>query len=281
MNYLLLSAVVLFIPLQDVIKKPFTARFSGKGVYLFNSIISLVALGLFAVTSGGFKWNTAYLPYSVGFAVSYMAANIFTLLSLACGTVSLTALVNKYSLLVPTFYGMLLGEDISAFLIAGIVLLAVSLFLINKPQKGGKISVKWLIFVALAFAGNGMCSVTQKMCQQAFGDTYSNEFMMVALGLSFVASLTLGLATSRKDTLVHLKHGAIPAGFCGILNGAVNLFVMILNGVFNASMMFPLISAGGIIIVYFLSKWLYKEQLSTLQTVGLLVGIASVVLLNL
>ncbi len=281
MNYLMLSAVVLLIPLQYVIKKPFTVRFRGKGVYLFNSIISLVAFGFFAVTSGGFEWNIAYLPYSIGFAVSHMMANIFTLLSLTCGTLSLTSLVNKYSLLVPTFYGMLLGEPISAFLISGIVLLAVSLFLINKPQEGGKISVKWLIFVVIAFVGNGMCSVTQKMCQQAFGDTYSNEFMMVALGISFVASFTIGLATSRRDTLIHLKHGVIPAGVCGILNGAVNLFVMILNGVFNASMMFPLISAGGIIIVYFLSKWLYKEQLSSLQTVGLLVGIVSVVLLNL
>ncbi len=281
MDYLMLSAVVLFIPLQDVIKKPFTVRFCGKGVYLFNAIISLVALTLFAVISGGFKWNIGYLPYSIGFAASYMAANIFTLLCLTCGAVSLTSLVNKYSLLVPTFYGMLLGESVSALLIAGIALLAVSLFLINKPQKDGKISVKWLIFVALAFIGNGMCSVTQKMCQQAFGSEYSNEFMMVALALSFVASLSLGVATSRKDTLAHLKYGVIPAGVCGILNGAVNLFVMILNGIFPASMMFPLISAGGIIIVYFLSKWLYKEQLSRLQTVGLLVGIASVVLLNL
>ncbi|MBQ3550017.1 MAG: hypothetical protein IJA41_03460 [Clostridia bacterium] len=67
MNYLMLSAVVLFIPLQDVLKKPFTARFGGKGVYLFNAIISLVALIFFVVTSGGFKWNTAYLPYSVGY----------------------------------------------------------------------------------------------------------------------------------------------------------------------------------------------------------------------
>ena len=281
MNYLMLSAVVLFIPLQDVLKKPFTVRFDGKGVYLFNAIISLIALMFFVVISGDFKWNVGYLPYSIGFAVSYMAANIFTLLCLTCGTMSLTALVNKYSLLIPTFYGMLLGESVSPFLIGGIVLLAVSLFLINKPKEGGKISLKWLIFVLLAFTGNGMCVVTQKMCQQAFGDTYSNECMLVALGLSFAASLALGLSTSRKDTFTHLKHAVIPAGACGILNGAVNLFVMILNGAFNASMMFPLISAGGIIIVYFLSKWLYKEQLTHLQTVGLLVGIASVVLLNL
>ena len=281
MNYLMLSAVVLFIPLQDVLKKPFTVRFDGKGVYLFNAIISLIALMFFVVISGDFKWNVGYLPYSIGFAVSYMAANVFTLLCLTCGTMSLTALVNKYSLLIPTFYGMLLGESVSPFLIGGIVLLAVSLFLINKPKEGGKISLKWLIFVLLAFTGNGMCVVTQKMCQQAFGDTYSNEFMLVALGLSFAASLALGLSTSRKDTFTHLKHAVIPAGACGILNGAVNLFVMILNGVFNASMMFPLVSAGGIIIVYFLSKWLYKEQLTHLQTVGLLVGIASVVLLNL
>ncbi len=281
MNYLMLATVVLFLPLQDVIKKPYTVKTNGKGAYLFNAIVSLVALAFFAVTSGGFEWNIGYLPYSIGFGVSYMAANIFTLLCLTCGTVSLTSLVNKYSLLMPTFYGMMLGEPISAFLIAGIVLLIVSLFLINKPEKGGKISLKWLIFVALAFVGNGMCSVTQKMCQQVFGDRYSSEFMIVALGISFIASLALGLATSRKDTLTHLKYGVVPAGACGVLNGVVNQFVMILNGVLPASMMFPLISAGGIIIVYFLSKWLYKEKLSKLQTLGLIVGIASVILLNL
>jgi len=68
---------------------------------------------------------------------------------------------------------------------------------------------------------------------------------------------------------------------CGLANGIVNLFTMILSNTMPASVMFPLISGGGIILSTIVSIVLYKEKLNTYQFIGLLMGIASVVFLNL
>ena len=281
MDCLLLISVIILLPLQSIVKKPFTNKVGDKGSFTFTAILSFVALVFFVVTGKGFEWNVGYLPYAIGFAASYIAANVFAVLAIATGSVSLSSLIIKFSLLLPTAYGLFLGEGISAFFIVGIALLIVSMILINKPEKGEKFSLKWLIFALLAFVGNGMCSITQKMHQQEFATAYKNEFMIVALGISVVASVVLALCFERKDTVQYTKVGFIPASLCGLANGAVNLFVMILNNRIPASLMFPLISAGGIIIIYLVSKFYYKEKLSKPQFIGLLIGIASVIFLNL
>ncbi len=281
MEYLLLVAVIILLPLQSIIKKPFTNKVGDKGAYTFTAILSLAALIFFVATSNGFQWNLEFLPYSIGFAVSYISANVFAVLAIATGSVSLSSLIIKFSLLLPTAYGLILGEGISAFFVVGVALLIASMILINKPEKGEKFSLKWLIFALLAFLGNGMCSVTQKMHQQEFSDNYKNEFMIVALTISVVVSALLAVLVERKNTIHYTKVGFIPAALCGLFNGVVNLFVMILNNHFPASVMFPLMSAGGIIIIYLISKLFYKEKLSNLQFAGLLTGIASIIFLNL
>ena len=61
----------------------------------------------------------------------------------------------------------------------------------------------------------------------------------------------------------------------------INLFVMILSGKVAASVMFPLISGGGIILTYLISKFFYKETLSRRQFVGFILGLLSVIFLSL
>lgn len=281
MQYLLIICVIIFIPLQSIVKKPYTDKTKGKGAYTFTAMLSLAALLFFLVTGNGFAWNMSYIPYSVGFAVSYIVAGVFTVLAISEGSVSLTTLVLKYSLVLPTVYGILLGEAVSFTLLFGIALLLISMFLINKPSKGEKCSFKWLVFSLLALFGNGMCTITQKMHQQVFASEFKNEFMIVALSISFMASAFLAVFTERKSFKHYIKVGSIPAVLCGLMNGMVNLFVMILNNLIPASVMFPLISAGGIIVAYFASKILYKEKLYKWQFIGLIIGIISVVFLNL
>ena len=68
---------------------------------------------------------------------------------------------------------------------------------------------------------------------------------------------------------------------CGAFNGMVNLFVMILSGLMPVSLMFPIISAGGIVATFIISQVFYKEKLSKLQLIGFVLGTISVVLLNI
>lgn len=282
LDVLYLVAIILGVSGQSILKKPYTQKVGGSGVYVFGTLTGLGALLFFVLTSSDLQFSTSFLPYSVGFAVSYAVSVAFAVLAIAHGSLSLTSLFVSYSLMIPTAYGLLFwGDPVRVGSIVGLGLLMISLFLVNKTEKGARFSFKWVLFVLLAFAGNGMCTVVQKLQQNASGGAYKNEFMIVALALVTVFMLVMALLRNRRDLKLCVTSGWHLALVCGLLNGMVNLFVMILSHRMVASLMFPLISAGGLIITYLVSRFVYKEQLTTRQTVGFVFGLAAIVFLNL
>jgi len=281
LNVIYLSSIIFGVSIQNIFKRQFSDKTNGKGIFVFGSLVSLFAMLFFVVTSKNPNFNMEFLPYSIGFAASFGTTTLFSVLAVSCGSLSLTSLFTSYSLMIPTFYGLLFLKDpISKGLIPGIILLVTSLVLTNKKSEENKISFKWVIYVILAFVGNGMCSTVQKMQQIAFNGAYKNEFMIIALAIVTIFLLTFSLFTERKEIKIYVKSGWWLAILSGVINGAVNLFVMILSGRIPVSLMFPLISAGGIIFTYLISKLFYKERLSKTQFAGFIIGIISVVFLN-
>lgn len=281
MTVFYLTAIILGITFQNVIKKPYAEKTNGKGPYFFSLLISFSAMLFFVFTSNGFEWNKDVILYSTFFAVSYVIATVFAVYAIGSGPLSITSLIIAYSLIMPTVYGLVfLGDPFSTKLFIGIVLLVISLFLINKKNSEAPITFRWIIYVILAFVGNGMCSVFQKMEQVAFDGRYKNEFMMIALAGVVVILSVLVLTKERHEIKIYAKAGWHIAIACGIANGVVNLFVMILSNLMPVSVMFPLVSAGGIIITYLISRFFYKEKLTKTQFVGFLTGIASVIFLS-
>ena len=289
MDALYLILIILGIAAQNVTRKIYSKSSSG-GAYTFSALSALVALSFFAISGGSnlhFTWKI--LPHAIGFAATYSLSIVFTFLSIKEGPLSLTSLVTSYSLLIPTIYGLIAwGESFSLLFAIGLALLIVSIFLIRMEPKAEKnqiekkrLTPKWLLYVILAFIGSGGCSAVQKGQQLAFNGTFKNEFMIVALGITFVAITICALCFEKKETLTHAKRGLYLYVICGAANGAVNLMVMILSLRMPASVMFPIISAGGILVSAIISMTFYKERLSNLQKVGLLLGVMSIVVLNI
>ena len=291
MNFIYLISIIIGATMQNVFKKSFTQKTNGGGYYFFGALSSFAAMLFFVVTSKEFEWNAGFIPYSVGFALSYGAATVFSTAAVSCGSLSISSLVISYSLMVPTLYGLVfLNDPISIGLIPGLILLAVSLLLINAKNDKTPITFKWVVYVLLAFLGNGLCSVVQKMKQVKFDGAYKNEFMIIALAIVALLTFVISLVTEcKKDgkaissTVIkgYVKCGLVLALLCGGANGLVNLFVMILSGLIPVSLMFPLISGGGIVLTYIISRLYYKEKLTKTQLIGFLCGTASVILLNI
>ena len=282
MSAFYLISIILGVAFQNVVRKPYTDKTQGKGVYFFGFLVSLAAMIFFVVTSGGFKWNPGLILYGAFFAIAYATATVAGTVAVSCGSLSITTLIISYSLMIPAVYGLIFLKDpISFGLIPGLVLLMISLYLINTRGQGAKVTLKWIVAVFLGFFGNGMCSVVQKMQQVKFEGSYKNEFMIVALAMVTVFLGVLAFVRERKEIKSYAKAGWHMALLCGIVNGVVNLFVMILSGIMPVSIMFPMVSAGGIIVTYLVSRFYYKEKLTKTQFLGFIIGIASVVFLNL
>ena len=285
-NGILLALIVVFVSVQQVTKKAFSNRYSG-GAMTFSAASCVAALIVFLVTADGkltFTWD--FVGYSLAFAGSYCFALVFGLLAIKVGPLSLTSLLTSFSLLIPTFYGIVaLNEQTSMLLYLGLALLLAALVLINFEKKGEekKITLRWVVYILLGFVGNGMCSTVQKIQQINQAGLYKSEFMIVALGISIVAVGVIALVTERKQMVPAIKKGAACFIPCGLANGIVNFLVIYLSapGRMAASVMFPVISGGGIVLTFLISLFVYKEKLSKWQLIGSGLGLISVVLLNL
>lgn len=286
---LLLTASVIGCTIQQIAKKAYNKKIAG-GTFIFTAMSILFALVIFIISAGGkFNFNAEILPFAIGFAVSYGAASIGSFLAIGTGPLSITSLIVQYSLIIPTVYGLISGDSPSPYLYIGLALLFVSLFLVNIEKKGEEkqISLKWIIFLLIAFLGNGICSTVQTAQQDVFKteqnpDGYKSEFMIIALIIAFVSILVAALVFERKGLGAKIKTGAHWYIICGLANGLVNLFVIMLaDPKYPTSIVFPVISAGGIVMAALVGVLVYKEKLSVMQIIGMVLGTSSIVFLNL
>ncbi len=283
MNAFLLVAAVCAIALQNVLKKAFGLRVKD-GVFSFGAISVAAALLVFIVTSGGtLFFSLSLFGYSFAFAVTYCTAVVFSVKALSCGPVSLTALIAQYSLLLPTFYGILfLFEAADLMLAFGLAFLCVSLLLTNLTGKKEKRpSWRWGLYASLSFLGNGLCSTVQKAQQVAFRGAYKSDFMIFALIMTLGFLVTLALIYERKTVKTVLRKGSVYGVCCGLSNGILNLCVLNLAARMNASLMFPVMAAGGVAATSFVAVTLYRERLTVRQWIGVSLGVVAIVFLNI
>jgi multidrug transporter EmrE-like cation transporter len=70
-------------------------------------------------------------------------------------------------------------------------------------------------------------------------------------------------------------------GTAGVLNGLSNFFTLWLAGLSFATLLFPLISASTMLAALLVGKFFFKEKLTKFQIIGFVLGVTSVILLNL
>lgn len=282
-NALFLSLTTIGISGQSILKKAYNVKTERKGAFLFSAIsVFAAALFFLAISRFDLHFRWEILPYAFAFALSYGAAVLMSLLAIKLGSLSLTSLITSYSLIIPTFYGLFfLDEAVGPLFYIGLSLLCISLFLMNAKHAGARITLPWVAAVFLAFLGNGICSTVQMVQQKTFEGKYKSETMIIALLTVFLVMLALALIREKKEIAPAIKAGGLLATACGAANGLCNFLVMVLAVRMDASLMYPIISAGGILLTGLVSLLLYKEKLSREQYLALLLGTASVVLMNL
>lgn len=283
MIYLLLTLTAALVTFQTILQKVYNSRCTG-GTILFSGMISFFAMLYFIAMNRDWSWNPAILPYSIGFGTAYAAATVYAVLAIKHGSVAQTSLIGSFSLLIPTFYGiLLLREPIKDTLIIGIVLLAVSMVLTNYEKSEKKATLKWFIYVMLSFIGNGMCSTVQKAETLYIGPEGSSLFMIVALiwAVVLLMGASLVIKEERDVWKLTVKKGGMLALVSGIANGLCNYLVIYLNPKVPASVMFPVISAGGMVMIFIYALGVQKERFKVYQYIGYAAGVVSIVLLNL
>ena len=281
---LLICLCILTLSVQSVFKKQF-GQTGIKGDLTYSALVTAFALLVFLITSGKPVLSPEIIPYSLAFAAVYVGGTVTSVLALRWGSLAITSLIMSYSLIIPTAYGLLfLNETAGVPQILGIVILLVSLFLVKgrdaySQTKG--FSVKWLIAVSISFVCNGLCSVIQKEQQRLFNGSYNGGFMILALAVAAAVSFAAGFLAEGQNWKQLIRRGFPSAALCGLSNGVTNYLVLVIVASVSASLFFPVLSAGQLIFTFLISVFFYRERFSPKQLVGLVLGIAALVLLNI
>lgn len=290
MQWIMLCCATGGLFAQNVLMKAFTngKRLSLFSVVLYNLLLACGALVLFflvqAATGTAVAFHLPTVLYALAFSACFTGSIFFSTLAFACGPMAVSALFIQYSLILPTLFGVVFCRERPGVLAGiGVLLLFVSLLLTESPKRaaGGR---RWLLYILLAFVGNGMCSVLQKLHQLRYPGQYRFELLECSmLGVILLSALLLiplrRTAAERPAALCRsAARYALPAGLC---NGIVNYLVVVLVNRMAASVIFPVITAGGVVLTFLVSQLVYREKLRVGQYVGYALGVLSVVLLNL
>lgn len=286
MQYFILLLLLITLSSQNILTKNYFVKAKSTSPYIFSGFTVFFSLSYFVITGFStldFSQVAQLLPYSLSFAATYGLAVISSKASIGCGPLSLSALFSSYSLMIPTFYGIFVsGDEVTPLSITGITLLVISIILVNLKKEDARITPRWIFFVVLGLVSNGVCTLIQRLQQEVFVGTYKSEFMIIALAVVAFFMLAVSIAGSKKrKSVLSDKQLYINAGLTGLANGFTNHMTMILVAYLSSSVMYPTISAGGIVISTLAAIFIYKEKLSKMKIAGFVIGTVSVILLNI
>ena len=256
-----------------------------KSEFTVSAMITFFALLFFVVFSRDIKLSPDFLPYSAAYGVCYACAAVTYVLALNYGSLALTQLVIAYSCVIPLAYSLMCGETLGVFRIIGILFLFSSLIVTYyRKEKGDKesaISLKWVILVVLMFISNGMCGVLSRMQQLKFSGIYDNSFMLASLILATLLISTAAIIRERKTMTEAIWRGALFSFGSGLSNGIANYFGLIALALVPNAVVYPVKSAGGLVLTALMSIFIFKEKLRVAQYVGVGLGILAMIFINI
>ncbi len=254
---------------------------------VFNAIKSASALVLFALMALiGFQFHLLTMLFGFGYGTCLCLSMYAGYKALCLGPMALTSMLTSFSIVIPLLFGIAVwNEVLGGFKIAALVLLVFAILMTNadKLKKGERTEkgyVRWLFFVFLTFIANGLCSVIQKQHQTLYPGAYSREFMLFAVFLCAIVFTTAALMKARPKEIL-ASNGKLYGVISGIANGLSSLFTLMLAGLENATVLFPIISAGTILASLLCGRFIFKEKLKVHHYLALAAGILAVIFFKL
>lgn len=254
---------------------------------VFNAVKALSALLPFALMAAfGFTLHLPTILYGTVYGVCLCISMFAGYQALCLGPMALTSMLGAFSVLIPLIWGVAVwSERLSRFQWVALLLLFGAIVLINvgkgnKAERAQGNHGKWLLFIGITFVCNGLCSILQKQHQLVYPGAYSREFMLFAMLFCSVTFSLIAIfkgAAKRVRTTKGLFYGVL----AGIANGLASFFTLVLAGFENASVLFPLISAGTILGALVCGRFLFREKLRANHYLALILGILAAVLLKL
>ena len=191
--------------------------------------------------------------------------------------VGISGTIAKLGILIPMIFSIVIWKEFPSIIQwLGILLSLVSIVIVNLSQKSlEKFDIKpTLIFL---FFFGGMAEFSSKIYQKYALNEYKDVFLFA---LFFVAFLISILYTFRKKGPITKKD--IVTGFAvGIPNLFSSYFLILSLATLKTSVVFPIYSAGSIVLINIGGFLIFKEKITRKNQVAIVLTVIALVLINM
>jgi drug/metabolite transporter (DMT)-like permease len=215
-----------------------------------------------------------------------LAVNFFLLAFTAQRVgVSVAALASRLSVAIPSVLAFVIYDDsVSGFKAVGLLAALLSLYLCTAAERGKAAhrSMTATMLPLLVFFTFGCYFTIIKYAQAHYLDESSyHPYVMSGFLFAFLTSLILCLkgVLTRGDFRVHHLFGGILLGFVNYMAVYALVKMLALQG-WQSSQLYPIYSVGVVGVSTILAMIFFREHLSRQKTVGLVVGLIAVAVLN-
>ena len=294
MDYALLILTIFIFAVQTICFKEFNHRFMKNlaSYFLFNTLyFSLVILIYLAVNRQVEPLSLLTIILALIFGVLFTLTILMLMKAMEKGPLSYSSLIFSLGLLVPVIFGALFWhEGISIPQIFGLLMLLLTLILGSRPtnrldEPKSKVNLQWLIIVIASLLGNGILMTVSKSQQMSIPGQEIEEFLILGFGTSTVLSLILFLYhhIHRGEKVGHMKNWLLVmlVIVAGVTTASGNQIALYLSGRMPAIIQYPSVSGGIVLFSTIMAVLLYKERLTRTKVLGLITGLAALVLLSL
>lgn len=241
---------------------------------------ALLCLAVLFITGRPLFASAHVVLLAVGGGVGGATAYFFFLSALRIGPYALTISVYTMSFLIPVAFSIVvwsrpLGTSTAAgilLIVAGIALITTSSAAAKGRPKGDWL--KWLALLGAAFVLTGIPQVAQAAAAR-LGAINLWFFLFLTFSAGAVALWLFLLLKGAKTGRGVLSYGALAA----VASVAGNFFTLKALVKLPEPVVFPVSLAGPVIAAVVLSLLYFKERIKPLGYLGILVGLAGMILL--
>ena len=284
MTYLLLS-ILTSVGLFAIFKLANKSKLNIKLIIIINYLIASL-LGYFLSYE---QINSSISTISSttiisAFIIGSLFIGNFVLIGMSTkkSGIAITTVMSKMSVVIPIIFTLVYFlEDINAFKIIGIIIALIAIFftVYNKEDSKSKITLIPIIL----FLGMGLTDIVIKYSQDYnIENKISPEvFSTLLFVVSFFIGVLWFISLPKKSKSFSNKDI-----FYGILLGVINFgtiyfFINALSsGIFYSSVVFGINHTAIVVISVLLGSLFFKEKLSKINIIGIVLSIISIILLT-
>lgn len=201
--------------------------------------------------------------------------------------ISITTVASKMSVVIPMVFAIYaFNENFGIIKVIGIVtaVLAVSLSVYKRPDKKGKLNYMLIFLPVILFVGMGIADSTVIYSKEVYVD---DQLASLFSAMIFFFALASGVVFSIFKTSI-FRNFAVPKVWLngiilGLFNyGSIYLMIRALNsGVFQNSVVYGITNIGIVSLSVIIGTLFFKEKLSNLNRVGIVLSIFAIGLLTI